>query len=589
MLNNLVRWWGMAVVLGARLGTAQTLADCRSNASSVTAVLAGILPANASIERVDYVESGSTYGEAGLDLNYPTQPTNLPELCAVTVYVPSSATSAYRFGVFLPLAWNSRFLTIGNGGFGGGINWLDMGSYVKYGFAVVSTDTGHNSTTGDVSWAYQAPQKKIDWGWRAMHGSVVTGKQVVEAYYASKIAYSYYNGCSTGGRQGLKEVQISPDSFDGVIIGSPGWYTSHLNTWITKAGTYNLPETDPKYIDWQLFPAMNDLVVKQCDQLDGVKDGIISLPDACVPDYTEMLCSRPGANQSACLTAEQLQTPKNVYSDYLASNGQFLYPGLSPGCEGQWQAVLNFTTTSPFGYNYLRFMLLENPAWNYTYYNDSLVSYAVQTDPGFATANDYNLTAFKNLGHKMIMYHGLGDGLIPPKGTDMYYNNVITTMGDNLTATQEFFRYFQVPGMQHCWTTATDTVDAPWMFGGEFQATSMGTDVWSVPGFKDKRHDILLALMDWVENGTAVESIIATTWEQPLNYSSGLRRQRPLCPYPQMATWNGVDINNATSWNCSGKSVLSPSPPPVTTSGSPGLLWNPLLAVTKQFRVLGLT
>ncbi|KAI1842424.1 hypothetical protein JX266_011319 [Neoarthrinium moseri] len=541
----------ISTTLATQLGTIQmTVGDCKTNASSVADLLVGKLPPSASIEKIAYVETGDTYGEGRRNLMYPIQPTNLPELCAVTIYVPTSSTSAYRFGIFLPVNWNSRFLTVGNGGFGGGINWLDMGAYVKYGFAVVSTDTGHNSTTGDGSWAFKNPEKRTDWGWRAMHGTVDISKQIVEAYYGVNIKYSYYNGCSTGGRQGLRQVQIDPDSFDGVIIGAPGWYTTNLNTWFTKAGIYNLPETDPKHIPFNLFSTMADLVIRQCDMLDGVYDGIVSLPDACVPDWTEILCSNPDADPSACLTEAQASTPPNVYGDFVSSSGELIHPGLSPGCEGQWFAVLNFTNTSPFGFNYIRFFLLDNIFWNYTYWDDSLVTYAQLTDPGQSTANDYNLTTFKDLGHKMLMYHGLADGLIPPRGSDLYYRNTLATMGENLSSVSEWFRYFQVPGMQHCWSTATSP-NSPWYFGAEFQAAQMGTDIWSVPGFEDKDHDILLALMDWVENGNPVNALVATAWNDVWNTSSGVKSQRPICPYPNMAVWDGIgDINLAASWTC---------------------------------------
>ncbi|KAK6076836.1 major facilitator superfamily transporter [Seiridium cupressi] len=523
---------------------------CKTNTSAVEDTLTNYLPSNASIERLSYVEAGSTYGDGALDLMYPVQPTDLPELCAVTVYVQSSASSWYRFGIFFPADWNSRFLAIGNGGFGGGINWLDMGSYVKYGFSVTSTDTGHNSTKGSAWWAYEQPEKRTDWGWRALNGTIGGAKRMIERYYETSITYSYYNGCSNGGRQGLRQIGVDPDSFDGLVIGAAGWYTSHLNPWITRVGVYNLPETAPYHIDWRLFPAMANLVVQQCDKLDGVKDGVISMPEACVPDYSEMLCTYPGANQSACSTEDQVQTPGRVYSDYLSSTGQPLYPGLSPGCEGQWQAVLSFTETSDFDYNYIRHFLLDNLFWNYTYWSDDLFTYAAETDPGQATANNYDLSTFRDLGHKMVMYHGLGDGLIPPRGSDMYYSNVMKTMGSNLTSTQDWFRYFQVPSMQHCWSTET-SANGPWAFGAEFQATHLGSDQWSVPGFQDKDHDILMALVDWVENGNPIDSVIATTWNQPLNASSGLKSQRPLCPWPQVALYNEHgDVNVASSWSC---------------------------------------
>ncbi|KAI3343167.1 Tannase/feruloyl esterase [Ustulina deusta] len=521
----------------------------RQNSASCDALtLAQVLPANARIERLQALEAGSTYGEGPADLAYPTQPTNLPALCAVTVAVASSPTSSYRIGLFLPAEWNERFLTIGNGGFGGGINWIDMGAGVQYGFAVVSTDTGHNSSSTDGSWALDNPEAKTDWGWRATHGAVVLGKLLTEAYYGCPISYSYYSGCSTGGRQGLKETQMFPDSFDGVVVGAAAWYTSHLNNWATEAATYNWPAEDAKHIDWQLLPPIADQIVKQCDDIDGVTDGIISLPGLCDVDFEALSCERPGANPSACLTDAQAQTLGNVYSDWRTPTGEFLYKGLLPGSEQQMYMILNYSNASPYGIGYARYFLLNDASFVLADFNDSLPLLADEIDPGNATAHDYDLTTFRDRGGKMVMYHGAADGLVPTHGSNLYYDRVVETMGGNVTATQEFFKYFMVPGMQHCGETA---VDAPWAFGGPSQAALLGNDTWSVPGFQDAQHDILLALVNWVEQNATVNQVVATTWNTPKNVSSGVLRQRPLCPYPQMAIWDGAgDVNNATSWSC---------------------------------------
>ncbi|KAI1496841.1 Tannase/feruloyl esterase [Biscogniauxia marginata] len=503
------------------------------------ATFAYVLPSNARVERVEPVEAGSTYGDGPLDLSYPLQPTNLPALCAVTIAVASSQISSYRFGVFLPAEWNDRFLAVGNGGFGGGINWLDMGAGVHYGFAVVSTDTGHNSTPTDVSWALGNPETKTDWGWRSLHGAVTLGKLLAQAYYARPILYSYYSGCSTGGRQGLKEMQISPQSFDGVLVGAPAWYTSHLNTWITKVATYNWPADDPKHIDPELLTSLASEIVNQCDGTDGVIDGIISLPQQCNIDYGALSCNRPGTNTSACLSDAQLGTLKNVYSDYISADGKDLYPGLTPSSERQMYTVLNYSDSSPYGIGYQRYFLFDDPTLTMADFNDTVVALAERLDPGNATADKYDLAEFRDRGGRVIMYHGMADGLVPMKGSNLYYDEVTGTMGGNVTATQDFFRYFMVPG------------NAPWAFGGASQAAAFGNDTWSVPGFRDAQHDALLALMDWVEKGITVDQIIATTWDTPLNTSSGVLRQRPLCPYPQMAIWDGIgSVQASDSWSC---------------------------------------
>ena len=186
---------------------------------------------NASVEVVVSVPEGGSYGEGAADIPYPYKPTGLPELCAVTIKVISSPSSSYRFGLFLPTAakWNSRFLAVGSEGFAGGINWLGMGPGPHYGFATVSTDLGHSSAITDLSWALNEPEMRSNWGWRALHGSSVLGKELTEGYYRHSLDYSYYSGCSTGGRQGLREIQEFPDTFDGVLIGAAAWDVSILH------------------------------------------------------------------------------------------------------------------------------------------------------------------------------------------------------------------------------------------------------------------------------------------------------------------------------------------------------------------------
>ncbi|KAL7628517.1 hypothetical protein AAE478_000032 [Parahypoxylon ruwenzoriense] len=515
---------------------------------------ANVLPPTARVERIEHVSAGSTFGEPLTDLMYPIPPTNLPELCAAIIAIASSSTSSFRFGLFLPAEWNGRFLAVGNGGFGGGINWLDMGAGVRHGFAVVSTDTGHNSSTGDVLWGLNNPEGRIDWGYRALHRSVVLGKVLVAAYYARPINKSYYSGCSTGGRQGLKEVQISPGSFDGVLVGAPAWYTNHLNTWACKVATYNWPADDPKHINWQMLPSIGAEIVRQCDANDGASDGIISIPEQCSIDYDSLRCggnsSSPFASSADCLSDAQIGTLKSVYAGYVVSaTGEQVMPGFLPGSENQMYTLLNYSDASPYGVGYVRYFVLNDPTFECAQYNDSILQLAERLDPGNATADDYNLTTFRDRGSKMLLYHGAADGLVPATAGSLYYDRAVkATSGGNLTAARDFFRRLEIPGMQHCGMTS---VGAPWAMGGASQAAALGNDTYSVPGFADAAHDALLALVDWVENGAPVDQVIATTWNKSTDPSSGVLRQRPICAYPAVSKWDGSgNMDDAASWSC---------------------------------------
>lgn len=516
----------------------------------VASTFAGVLPSGARIETVARVSEGGTYNEGTANLGYPSPPytpTQLPELCVVVVNVTSSPTSNYRFGLYLPTTWNSKFLAVGNGGFAGGINWYDMAPGTRYGFASLSTDTGHNSAVGQLDWALRSPERRADWGWRAVHGSADMGKKLTAAYYGRKPAYAYWNGCSTGGRQGLKEIQISPSTFDGALIGAPAWDTMHMNPAVTRLATFNLPASDPKHIPPSLFlGAYADFVRAQCDGADGVRDGIVSSPELCALDLAKIRCGGPGVNASACLTDAQIRTANNIYSDYRDAAGRYLHSGFSKGSERQWDVYFGGSGPSPFGDGYVRFFLYDDPFWTWQQYNDSVAHDAERLDPGDATADLYDLSAFRARGGKIFMYHGTADAIVPPRASSLYYERVSAATGAGGDP-RDFFRYFEVPGAAHCYSTAQD---APWAFAGAFQAGITGTAQWSVPGFRDARHDALMALMDWVERGKPIEQVVATTWTRPTDVTSGVLRQRPLCPWPKKAALKGGDEKVASNWAC---------------------------------------
>lgn len=413
-----------------------------------------------------------------------------------------------------------------------------------YGFVTVSTDTGHSSNATDVSWALDNEERRKDWGWRALHGTVELSKKLIAAYYGEALDYSYYSGCSTGGRQGLRELQSFPETFDGAIIGAAAWNPPLLNTYIARVGTYNLPNDDEKHVPEDLLAVIAAEVVKQCDGLDGVSDGIVSAPDLCDVDLQPLSCNREGADESKCFTDAKLETVRRMYSD-LYVDDKFVWSGYDPGSELQWSSVLTKDDPSAYGVGFQRYFLHDDPAWSWQNFDNNLFSYAAEKNPGEARADVYDLSEFRDRGGRIIMYHGTADGLVPTRGSNVYYDRVSKTMGGPPT---DFFRYFLVPGMQHCWDTA---VDAPWYFAGPFQGGILGNDTWSVPGFRDAEHDVLLALADWVEEGKAVESVIATTWTVANDSDSGVLRQRPLCPYPEMAVYHEEgNVNDAASWHC---------------------------------------
>lgn len=505
------------------------------------------LPANATILEATKVPENGTYGEGAIDLEFPTLGVGLPQLCAVKVLVYSSSESHYRFGLFLPDQWNQRYLATGNGGFGGGIDWAGMGTYTRYGFAAMSTDTGHNASTGDATWAINNTESQTDWGYRAMHGSIVLSKQLTDAYYGSDHKYAYYSGCSTGGRQGMKEVQMFPNDFDGVLAGAPAWWTTHLQTWTLWVGLYNLPVDSPGHVPESLMTTIvHDEILRQCDPQDGVKDNVISRPYSCDFRLETIECG-PGANTSTCLTSAQIATLRKLYSPWVDTNQTFVFPGYAPGSELQNGAVfVDSAPPSPLGTSWVGSFLYNSANYNYQDFSYATVQLADAINPGNANANDSDISAFYAKGGKLMSYHGYADGLIPT-GSSLYlydlYDQAMRAKGIKL---DDFYRLFMVPGMQHC---AQSVQNAPWVIAGDGQA--LNTTSYSVPGFMDADHDALLSLMRWVEQDIAPQSLIATKFAND-SANGAVVRQRPLCPYPQVAELvNAAQPDEASSWSCS--------------------------------------
>ncbi|KAI0631071.1 tannase and feruloyl esterase-domain-containing protein [Trametes polyzona] len=295
--------------------------------------------------------------------------TDLPAFCRVELRITTNATAG-SFAiteVWLPDDWNGRVLTIGNGGLGGGVAVSDLGGVaVPQGFAGISTNTGHNSSAVDGRWGGPHNDNAIiDWGWRAVHLSVLAGKEITQQYYRHAAKKSYYLGCSTGGRQGLKEIQLFPDSFDGIVIGSPANWMSHLQPWSMHMALNVLPTTSPHFIPQSLWvDVIGPEVMRQCDALDGLTDGIINDPRAC-SFRPETLTCRPGQNTSTCLTEGQISALHRIYADYYEADQTYVFGGYQPGGENAYPGGLVGSMPFPLVADWFRFFLL-NLRWTST-------------------------------------------------------------------------------------------------------------------------------------------------------------------------------------------------------------------------------
>jgi feruloyl esterase len=447
---------------------------------------------------------------------------DLPAFCRVAATLAPSPDSSIKIEVWLPLgSWNGKFMAVGNGGFSGAIPLFAMGPMLKRGYAVAATDTGHQSNGADASWALGHPEKQIDFGYRAVHEMTLRAKQIVSAFYATSPRFAYWNGCSSGGKQGLKEAQQFPEDYDGIVAGAPANYWTHLMAQIVSVA--RAVRKDPaSQIPQTKYAAIHSAVLAQCDALDRVKDGLLEDPRICRFDPEVLRCK--SADDPGCLTAPQVEALKVVYAPVRnPRTGRTIYPGLSVGSEVGWGDL-----PQPFriAESHFKFVVFGNPDWDFlTFDVDRDLAKADDIDQtlGQFVANNPDLSAFKKRGGKLLQYHGWNDQQIAAQNSIDYYESVVVRMGGKAQV-NDFYRLFMVPGMMHC-------------RGGE--------------GATD-RFDAVAALEQWVERGVAPNRIIASH-----QTNGAINRTRPLCPYPQVAQWKGAGSpDTAESFECA---VRSPS------------------------------
>ncbi len=438
--------------------------------------------------------------------NLPGRPLdNLPAFCRVAVEVKPTKDSDIKFELWMPASeWNGKFMGLGNGGWAGEISHSGIGDALRRGYAAASTDTGHEGSGGDASFALGHPEKVIDFGYRAVHEMTVKSKAIIAAFYGNALKHSYWDGCSTGGKQGLTEAQRFPHDYDGIIAGAPANFFTHLivsGIWIAEATR----ENPTGYIPKEKLPLLHKAVVDACDTLDGMKDGLLENPKRCHFDPNVLLCK--GADSPECLTAAQVEAAKKIYAGPKnPRTGEQIFPGLEPGSENGWVFFAR-EREPPIVASHFKYLVFKNPNWDFHTLNfDSDVALADKLDNGIITATNPNLKEFFAQGGKLLLYHGWNDGAIAPQNTINYYNSVADAMGGSAKV-QDSMRLFMAPGMDHCYGG-----DGPFDF------------------------DTIAALEQWAEKGNAPDRIVAG---HLLKGPPKPDRTRPLCSYPQVAKYKG--------------------------------------------------
>jgi feruloyl esterase len=457
----------------------------------------------------------------------------VPEHCRIT----GTLAPEIAFEVSLPARWNGRFYMIGNGGLAGEsledpLRTSQRDRALQLGFAFAQTNTGHDARKEPGgTFVLSNPQKAMDYAYWAVHVTATTAKTLTAQYYARPITHSYWNSCSNGGRQGLIEAQRYPQDFDGLVVNAP---------WVDQTG-YTLGSlwNQRAVSDAHLTPAKLELlathVMKKCDAIDGLEDGLIDDPRKCSFDARRDVPScAAGADTDACLTPAQAHAVMQVYSGP-QSHGRTLFPGYMPGSEAvvhggvgnapAASAWMNFIVAAQPGRapadfnlaeNTMRYLVLTPPQPDYDYHTFDFDrdTHLLERWGKQVNATDTNLKKLRTRGGKLLMTYGWADQVLQPLMGVNYYERAVARNGPG---TRDFFRLFMVPGMNHC-------------SGGT------GTD----------QFDSMTAMIDWVEKGKAPDVLQAARV-----LDEKVVRTRPLCPYPQVARYQGHgSIDAAESFRC---------------------------------------
>ncbi len=435
--------------------------------------------------------------------------------------VAATVEGHINFEVWMPLAenWNGRFNGVGNGALSGGINYPAMAGPLAMGYATASTDSGHVSPAPVLNdWMEDRPDLWVDFGYRAIHLMTTNAKKIIAAYYGQGPEYSYFTGCSGGGQQGLAEAQEYPADYDGIVSGAPA--ACQTRGWPQETYPSYLTHRSPAHDIADKLELIHNAALAACDANDGVEDGVIENPRTCDFDPASLLCT--GDDAPDCLTAEEVDTVQKIYEGLPdPTTGEPWYPGFERGSELGWPGHIGEPFIIPQGY--FKWVLFDDPNWDWTTFDfEDPEDFAILIDGDarygpIINAMEPDLTAFKELGGKLLLWHGWSDQNIVPGNSINYYNSVVRVMGGE-AETQEFFRLFLLPGVGHCGGgDGPDTVD------------------W------------LAVIRAWVEDGIAPDQIIAAKLERTGN----VIRTRPICPYPQVAVYKGTgDTNDAANFAC---------------------------------------
>ncbi|KAL1879260.1 hypothetical protein Daus18300_001839 [Diaporthe australafricana] len=479
--------------------------------------------------------------------NHPSISLKGIDYCNVTVtYTHPGQNDTINVETWLPMStWNGRLQAVGGGGYIAGrfpLSYTAMAGALGEGYVATTTDGGIGSSYVPDPWALNSPGNVNlyalqNFGSVSLNDQSIIAKNIVKSFYGQPAKYSYWSGCSQGGRQGFMLAQRYPDAYDGIAASAPAFNWGEFVPAASWAQVMmELTGQFPRKCE---LDAITDAAVADCDPLDGVTDGLISDLAACSFDPFSMVgkvinCTSAGGDVTVSSAAGDIANL--TWTGPRKANGDFLWYGVDyqaqlAGADAAAGDIGYASTTcssngtcvgapNGLGEAWLKFFVKKDPEWNYTLISSvdeyaSLFHASVQEYDSIVGTSDADLSGFRDAGGKLITYHGLADGTIPPRGTSDYYDRAMEQTPD----VKDFFRYFEVPGLSHCSGGS----------GGQPTATFQ-------------------ALVDWVEKG-----VVPETLPIEFNDTAGTQYERILCPYPEKARLvsGALDVAKAESYQCS--------------------------------------
>ncbi|KAH8427094.1 uncharacterized protein LDX57_004811 [Aspergillus melleus] len=486
-----------------------------------------------SLPKSDNVQTLRTHGDMVMNHTFTasTPPVNF---CNFSIALTHPGDSdIVNVEIWLPLdTWNGRFLATGGGGYVAGYEF-NLIQPIQMGYATSLTDAGL-SKNGKIdpssgAWAISEPGKTnwplvTNFAHRSIHDMTVLAKAAIREFYGIDPIYSYYSGCSTGGRMGYSSAERYPDDFDGILASSPALHSANVSVgmeWPTAV------MHDSVAVPQCVFEAYQKAYIAACDVLDGAVDGLISDPQKCHFDTGDLVGDTVNcSDRTFTITAAHADAVSKITQGLRSADGKISWFGIAPGASFSGLAVTNTTnnTTSvipaPLGVPWMRYFVSKDPS--YTLENFTIADFKrmyLQSVDEFTTvlgSENPNLTEFRRSDHKLLSWHGLADRFINYQGTTWYRDTVQKNMGLENEQVDDFYRLFLAPGADHC---------------------EGGYGPVPVEPFK--------VLVDWVENGNAPDTLFARMVDD-----TNTTVTRDLCRYPGQLVYLGGAVMDAHSFAC---------------------------------------